>query len=54
VHLHPSLAGLSTAEQDALLMAISTYEETADHASSVMAKGQITLEMNAHSQARRE
>jgi hypothetical protein len=48
VHLHPSLPQLSPAEQDALLLAISTYEETADHARSVMAKGQITLHRNDH------
>ena len=50
VHLHPSLAELSPAEQDALLMAISTYEETAEHARSVMARGQLTLAMNSHLQ----
>ncbi len=48
VHLHPSLAQLSPAEQAELLLAISTYEETADHARSVMAKGQVTLHMNDH------
>ena len=54
VHLHPTLAELSPTEQDALLMAISTYEETAEHARTVMAKVQITLEMNSHSQAPRQ
>ncbi len=48
VHLHPSLAQLSTAEQSELLLAMSTYEETADHARSVMAKGQVTLHLNDH------
>ncbi len=48
VHLHPSLAQLSPLEQAQLLLAISTYEETADHARSVMAKGQITLHKNDH------
>ena len=54
VHLHPTLTQLSPAEQDALLLAISTYEETADHARAVMAKGQVTLGMNASSKPARE
>lgn len=54
VHLHPNLAQLSASEQDALLLAISNYEETADHARSVMAKGQVTLQMNSNSQTPRE
>ena len=48
VHLHPSLAQLSPTEQDALLLAISNYQQTANHARSVMAKGQITLHLNDH------
>jgi hypothetical protein len=46
VNLRPSLAQLTPAEQDDLLLAISSYEEAADHARSVMAKGEITLHMN--------
>ncbi len=48
VHLHPSPTQLSPAEQDALLLAISTYQQTANHARSVMAKGQVTLHLNGH------
>ena len=44
VHLHPSLAQLTPAEQDAYLLALSNYEEAAAHSLRVMQKAQTALE----------
>jgi hypothetical protein len=43
VHLHPTVAQLTTSEQDALLLALSTYEETAAHSLRVMQRSETTL-----------
>jgi hypothetical protein len=46
VHLHAGTAQLTPAERDSLLLAISNYEETADHARMVMEKSQHALGLN--------
>lgn len=46
VHLHPSPAQFIPSEERDLLLAISTYEQTADHAHAVISKSEITLHLN--------
>ncbi len=43
VHLHPTLAQLTPSEQDAFLLALSNYEETAAHSLRVMQRAETTL-----------
>jgi hypothetical protein len=45
VHLHPALAQLTPSEQDAFLLALSNYEETAAHSLRVMQRAQSALNL---------